>query len=97
MVPKTEITCKLLINLIFSRDLLTSTHEWIPFQDSADMTVESSTFSLELAGDIQNIRVHPRSLTARPWRMVGLEDKPASYWVLVTFQGRFLLNFGRVS
>ena len=29
--------------------------------------------------------------------MMGREDDPASYWeVVVTFQGLFLLNFGRV-
>ncbi len=26
------------------------------------------------------IIIHPQSLTARPWKMVGLEDDPASYW-----------------
>ena len=31
--------------------------------------------------------IHPQSLTARPWRW-WLEDKPASFWVLVAFQGR---------
>ena len=38
------------------------------------------------------------SLTAKaPWKMVGLEDDPASYWSLqVTFQVLLLLNFGRV-
>ena len=29
--------------------------------------------------------------------MVGKEDDPASYWVSVTFQGLFLLNFGGYS
>ena len=33
-------------------------------------------------------KMHPGSLTARPWKMVGKEDDPASYWVSVTFQGR---------
>ena len=32
--------------------------------------------------------LHPRSLTARPWKMMGLEDDPASYWVSITFPGR---------
>ena len=39
--------------------------------------------------------LHPRSLTARPWKMVGLEDDP----FLLGF-GNFprgeVLNFGRV-
>ena len=26
--------------------------------------------------------------TRRPWKMMGKEDDPASYWVSVTFQGR---------
>ena len=29
----------------------------------------------------------------RPWKMVGMEDDPASYWVSVTFQGR-TVSFG---
>ena len=41
------------------------------------------------------IKGHPRSSTARPWKMVVGEL--LSYWFSVTFQGFFLLNFGRVS
>ena len=26
--------------------------------------------------------------TVYPWKMMGKEDDPASYWVSVTFQGR---------
>ncbi len=36
------------------------------------------------------------NMTSPPEKWLGLEDDPASYWVLVTFQGWFLLNFGRV-
>ena len=46
-----------------------------------------------------NKYLHPRSLTARPWKIVlGCAWKMIlSYWVSVTFQGLLLLNFGRVT
>ena len=41
--------------------------------------------------------MHPRSSTARPWKMVVGVGELLSYWFSLTFQGLFLLNFGRVS
>ena len=43
----------------------------------------------------RTFQIHPRNLTARRWKMGGWKTI-LSYWVSVTFQGRFLLNFGRV-
>ena len=40
--------------------------------------------------------MHPRSWTARPWKPWWERKTSLSYWVSVTFQGRLLLNFGRV-
>ena len=36
--------------------------------------------------------IHPGSLTARPWRMVGLEDDFLSHWVSVTFSGAIFVK-----
>ena len=41
-------------------------------------------------------RYTPWSLTVRPWKWMGLEDDPASFWVWVTFQGVCCLNFGGI-
>ena len=39
----------------------------------------------------------PPEFNTSPLKHVNLEDDPASYWVLVTFQGLLPLNFGRVT
>ena len=41
---------------------------------------------------ISSSLIPPRSLTARPWKMMGLEDDRLSFWVSVYFQGLLLLN-----
>ena len=41
----------------------------------------------------QEKQIHRRSLTVRPWKMMGLEDDPASFWGPAYFQGLLLLKF----
>ena len=40
--------------------------------------------------------VHPQCLAVRPWKMDGKGRRSGFLWESVTFQGRLLLNFGRV-
>ena len=42
---------------------------------------------------LENMQVHPWSLTARPLKNDGWKTI-LSYWVSVTFQGLFLFNLG---